>query len=415
VSPLLVWKNSELVGRLSVFRSGLRFEYAAEAIERRGLGLPVVSMSLVTSAKAYPDKACRPFFDGLLPEGEARRIIAYDLGIAESDTFGLLEALGRDCAGALLILPAGREPGDAQPVAGLNELHREEIDALVANLRFEPFGLSETTRVSLGGVQQKLLLTALADGRWALPTTNVASTHILKPAVAGLTGNVENEAVCLRFAGLVGARSASVDVAEFGGRHVLVVERFDRFKTVEGRIRRVHQETACQALGVPVGATARKYEDAGGPSLAAVAGLLTRWSIKDQLEELLRQVAVNVLVGNADAHAMNVSFILGDDGFISLAPMYDVFSTLAYPQLTTTPGMFVDGIREIRDIGRANLVNEAVKWGLSPARAHDVVAEVIDRSSAALDAALTTVASPARELGPLLHNRITAVASPRSD
>ena len=103
---LAVWKGEQLVGQLWKSRSGLRFAYDPPILERVGLGRPIVSLSLPTAVRTYPNSRSYPFFDGLLPEGEARRIIAYDFGLPESDTFALLERLGRDCAGALAVLPA---------------------------------------------------------------------------------------------------------------------------------------------------------------------------------------------------------------------------------------------------------------------------------------------------------------------
>jgi serine/threonine-protein kinase HipA len=410
VTELGVWRGAELVGRLTQVRRQLRFEFDRALIERVGLGRPVVSLSLPTSAGPYTDRSAKPFFDGLLPEGEARRIIAYDFGMPESDTFGLLRMIGRDCAGALSLLPADEPPPAPERTTDLPELTGDAIDAMIANLRYHPLGVDDTVRASLGGVQEKLLLTVRSPGSWALPTTAVASTHILKPAIAGLTDTVANEAVCLRFAAHAGVRAASVSTARFGGREVLVVERFDRHRELTGHVTRAHQETACQALAVPVAATARKYEDAGGPSLRAIARLLTRWSTADQLDELLRQTTVNVLVGNADAHAMNVSFMIDDDG-VTLSPLYDVFSTVAYPQLSVTPGMYVDGIRDIRSITRGNLVREAVSWGIGAARAQEVVAAVCDLADAALSRAIAETDGVPAPLADALTERVSVTAT----
>ena len=107
---LNVWMGSDLLGRLTRTRSGIRFAYTAEVVERFGLGVPLVSVALPTSMRPFSRGACEPFFDGLLPEGESRRIIAYDLGVAGFDTFALLAALGRDCAGALSIVGESDEP-----------------------------------------------------------------------------------------------------------------------------------------------------------------------------------------------------------------------------------------------------------------------------------------------------------------
>jgi serine/threonine-protein kinase HipA len=415
---LAVWRNQRLLGYLTRTGSTIRFRYETEVVEQFGLGRPIISMSLPTSASAYSDRQCRPFFDGLLPEGQARRIIAYDLAIPEADTFEMLAFLGRECAGALAVLPEGEEPLPAASANALPALSRAEIDALIANLRFEPFGSGAGLRVSLGGVQEKLLLTDLSaatgtaletEKRWVLPTGAVASTHILKPEIAGLVGNVANEAHCLRFAALAGVTAATCEIATFADRQVLVVHRFDRTKGEGGIIERMHQETACQALAVPVASVTRKYQDAGGPSLADIAQLLLRWGDPSCLEQLLKQCAIHALVGNADAHAMNFSFVLSPTGEVSIAPMYDVFSTIAYPHLTTTPGMFIDNCRDIRAVTRGNLLNEAVSWGLSPAKATDVLESVFAGVPLALNQALHDV--PVNdELSEVLQNRINTFA-----
>jgi serine/threonine-protein kinase HipA len=415
MKQLAVWRDQCLLGYITGSGSAIRFRYEAQVVEQFGLGRPIISMSLPTSTSAFSDRQCRPFFDGLLPEGQARRIIAYDLGIPEADTFSMLAVLGRECAGALAVLPEGEKPLEAASITSLIPLNRSEIDALIANLRFEPFGAGAGLRVSLGGVQEKLLLTELsaadgtahtAENRWALPTGPIASTQILKPEIAGLVGNVANEALCLRFAALAGVEAASCEVATFADRQVLVVKRFDRMKNEDGVIERMHQETACQALAVPVASTTRKYEDAGGPSLADIARLLRRWADPSCLEQLLKQCAIHALVGNADAHAMNFSFVLSPTGEVSVAPMYDVFSTIAYPHLTTTPGMFIGGCRDIRMVSQVNLLDEAVCWGLASQRATESLESVFAEAQNSLELALDQI-SVAPQLSELLRNRVS--------
>ncbi len=410
MTELSVWRDSALVGWLSKTRPGLRFRFSPEYVEASGVGLPIVSMSLPTSLRPYSDAAARPFFDGLLPEGEARRIIAYDATLPEKDTFGLLELLGRDCAGALSIVV----DGDVPPVSGsahsLVPLERRKIDDLIANLRFQPLGVGGEIRVSLGGVQEKLLLTKMGSDRWALPTAEVASTHILKPALTNIEHNVINELICLRFAQQLGVPAANVSTDTFSGRATLIVERFDR-KTHEptGVVSRMHQETACQALAVPVGSTTNKYEDSGGPSWAAVAKVLGRWGSPDQLDELFRQLVVHVLVGNSDCHAMNISFVLGVSGVVAVSPMYDVFSTLFYPQFTTTPGMFIGGSRDLRAVGRGELLTEALKWGVDAKRAKVVLDSLCESAPTALAACLQDEDVP-DELAAFLTRRVEAVS-----
>jgi serine/threonine-protein kinase HipA len=176
MSGLAVWKGSTLVGTLSRARGGVRFGFESSFLEAVGLGKPTISMGLPTSARGYPDRACRPFFDGLLPEGEARRIIAYDFGVSSADTFGMLSIIGRDCAGALAVLPAGESLPPLTSADELPVLAGESVDELIANLRIHPLGVDEAVRASLGGVQEKLLLTERSDGSWALPSRCCFST-----------------------------------------------------------------------------------------------------------------------------------------------------------------------------------------------------------------------------------------------
>lgn len=409
---LLVWRGTTLIGRLDRARSGIRFTYEPELVEELGVGLPVVSMSLPTSTRAFTDHACRPFFDGLLPEGDARRIIAYDLGVAEADTFAMLEHIGRDCAGALAILPDDEKPSSQRPVDEGDAVPHEAIETLIANLRFNPLGVDQLIRVSLGGVQEKLLLSIRTDGTWALPSEVRASTHILKPEIRTLTDSVINECVCLRFAAALGIHAARTSIVSYAAREVLVVERFDRWVDNSGVVQRNHQETGCQALAIPVGAIARKYEESGGPSLKQLANLLRKWSSPDQLEELLKQVTANVLVGNADAHGMNTSFVLdaGPIG-VSLAPMYDVFCTLTYPEISINASMFVDGITAMPDIRPENVINEGVSWGIKRSRGEEIVSDLLASATQAMQTAISNTDRVRPVPGPLAEFLLARVAS----
>lgn len=401
--PLAVWLDGEHVATLEL-RRGLRLAYTDLAVRRWPLNTPVVSLSMPVSTRPYLDRRAAPFFDGLLPEGEIRRMLAYDLGLAEDDTFGLLHALGRECAGALVLAPLSE---GAPPPASLDQAERvsdEEVARRLAAVRTAPLGVDARVRVSLAGAQGKLLLTRLADGSWALPVNGAPSTHILKPAVPGLDGSVENEAFCMRLAARVGLDVAHVEVAHFAGRPVLVIERFDRDVTATGHVRRRHQEDACQALSVPV---RRKYEEDGGPSLRKLAALLHRWPAPGSAPlDLLCAVLFTAVVGDADRHGKNVAFLHGDDGQIRLAPLYDTMSTRFYPHVSSVLGMFVNGVREIDALRPADFVAEARAWGLGAVATRDAVDAVLG----ALPAAITAEAEASAWAPPPLIEFLSARA-----
>jgi serine/threonine-protein kinase HipA len=240
-------------------------------------------------------------------------------------------------------------------------------------------------------MQEKLLLSRLADG-WGLPVDGAPSTHILKPAHPFLVGSVLNEAFCMRIAHHLGVDVAAVEVRRFDDVTVLVVERYDRAPS-DGLdpVARIHQEDFSQAHAV---GSRRKYEEAGGPSLLDCARMLLRWSSSEQLDRLLDIVTVNALVGNADAHAKNLALLHGVDGRVQLAPGYDIMATTLYPDVSTTAGMFINGLRDLTAVRRDDLVREAERWGLAHSRAAERVDRLLTHAEQAIGRAAADVRPP---------------------
>jgi serine/threonine-protein kinase HipA len=162
------------------------------------------------------------------------------------------------------------------------------------------------------------------------------SSHILKPELprSDYPGLARNECFCMRLAGRCGLPTAQVELVEAAGRPCLVVERFDRDLRTwpHGRS---HQEDLCQALGLTPDF---KYQREGWqlPSYRALADLLDGHSRSPGLDRLAgaRAAVFHFLLGNADAHAKNISLLHAPEG-LRLAPLYDVLSTAAYPELST--------------------------------------------------------------------------------
>jgi serine/threonine-protein kinase HipA len=341
-----------------------------------------------TRTRSYAGDVPQAFFDGLLPEGEARRIIAYDFDIAEDDVVGLLRALGRDCAGALVILPEGESPHPEGLPDPLTDL---QIAERLRKLRVAPLGVDDRIRVSLAGLQAKLLLSCLADG-WGLPVDGAPSTHILKPTHPLLVDSIPNEAFCMRIGHHLGIEVAQVEILTFGDVQALAIERYDRAPTDGSRpVVRLHQEDFCQALAI---AGRRKYQDAGGPSLFDCAQQLLRWSASDQLERLLDIVTLNALVGNADAHAKNLALTHDRNGKVTLAPAYDITATIHHPNVSTVPGMFVGDLRDISTVTRLDVIREAVGWGIPEYTAATRVARLVEEFDTAVSRAAADVQPP---------------------
>lgn len=227
-------------------------------------------------------------------------------------------------------------PSEAETLRGLSH---EELSERIRARPYHPFSAWDgRVRLSIAGYQDKIAVFE-DEGRWAfVEGARLASTHILKPEpvsarFSGLTGN---EFLCMRL-----AHWAKLPVADVALVHVpepvLVVKRFDRLRTAEG-VARLHVIDGCQALGLssalkyerPYGDTRDVREVRDGASLPMLFELLER-SPRPVAERLalLRWTIFQVLIGNTDAHAKNLSFHVGREG-LSIAPAYDLVCGLAF-------------------------------------------------------------------------------------
>lgn len=386
--PLAVWLHDERVAELHFDGvRGAHLTYAPAAIDRYGVNGLALSASLPVRRAPYPSDRTAPYLDRLLPEGAARSLLEREFRVPRGDTFHLLEALGRDCAGAVVIVDVDdTPPGQAGEPLTLTD---DDVAARIDDLPVHPLGVDERVRLSLAGMQAKLLVTELASGTFALPVGGAPSTHIIKPAIEGFDGVCANEAWCLALARHAGLPAASAGLRGFGDRDALVVTRYDRVR--DGRVlRRVHQEDACQALGAPLPA---KYEaDDGGPTLRRVAGLVRRLAADPvgQVERLAAYVAFTAAIGNADFHGRNISLLYGGDG-PRLAPLYDAICTVVYDSVTPTLAMRIGGAEEVDAVTSEDVVTEVTGWGLSRSRATDLASTTLERLGPAIAAATAEV------------------------
>lgn len=379
---MAVWLYGERVAVIDRERGRPRLLYTGEALSRYALGTPLLSLSMPIGDRRYTQGVVRPFLDGLLPEGESRKAIAREKAVRADDTYGLIREFGRDCAGAVVIQPADDPPPPPASTLTAEALSPEEIGALVENLRSAPLGAGGRVRISLAGVQEKLLLTRMPDGEWGRPVDGTPSTHILKPEIAAYPQTVENEAFCMRIAKNLGLDVAAVETTQIGKRKLIVVERYDRAVSPDGSVKRIHQEDFCQATGI---APERKYEEDGGPSLQRIAGILQSVAAADSLERFLQAVTLNVLVGNGDAHAKNFSLLHHASGALTLTPLYDLMCTQHYGD--DRLAMYIDTVQTTSRVTAERIANEAVRWGISRERASATISDILDRAPAAMAAA----------------------------
>jgi len=379
---LAVWMYDACVAVVEEDRHRLRLSYTKEALAAHDLGTPLLSVALPLVPEPFPNAITRSFLDGLLPEGEPRRVLAEDLSLRADDTFGLIAALGRDCAGALVIQDANLAAPPRPSSLTSDPLDGEQLADLAANLRSAPLGIGDRVRISLAGMQEKLVLTRRPDGTWGRPVDGTPSTHILKPGLREFPDSIENEAFCMRLAAHLGLEVPPVDVITTSrGQKLLVVTRYDRVIHEDGAIERIHQEDFCQATGrLP----SRKYQEDGGPSWREIANVIAAFEPLD-LERLLGAMLVHVLLANGDGHAKNLSLLHLPSGSLRLAPLYDLLSTLPYGD--DRLALYVDSIQKTVRVTGMRIVNEASSWGLARSRAGGILADLLEKVPYAADRA----------------------------
>lgn len=329
-----VWINGLRVGRWSIpTRGPMELTYDPGWVE--GPAARPLSLSLPLSFDGLPLRGERvgSYFDNLLPDSEAiRQRIRSRFHTRTQEAFDLLAAVGRDCVGAVQLLPEGEAPEGVTEIA-VTPLADQDVEALLRGATATPLAADEdeSFRISIAGAQEKTALT-WHDGRWCRPHGATPTTHIFKLPL-GLVGgrqmdlrdSLENEWLCAKLLAAFGVPVAECEVQRFGSMKALVVRRFDR--TLHSSARywlRLPQEDCCQATGTP---SSSKYEADGGPGLVNLASLLQgSVSRSEDLATLLRAQLLFFLLAATDGHAKNFSLHLLAGSRYRLAPLYDVLS-----------------------------------------------------------------------------------------
>ncbi len=283
----------------------------------------------------YISDTARPFFSNLLPEGEVRSLIAKIKQISEHNDFKLLEAIGGECAGAVSIVPEYTVLSTERDYIALSE---QEVEDIIKENAIRPvLILKDELRLSLAGAQNKIPV-YIDNGRLNLTFGIAPSSHILKPQSPYFGDVVQNEHFCMRLADVVQLTVPESSIWKGKNHIAYIVERYDRIKAKDGIIERLHQEDLCQVLGCMPD---QKYENEGGPSLAACCQIFDLYSSQPILDKqaLVKWVIFNYFIGNADAHGKNLSLIREIDGSIRLAPFYDLISTRVYPEISKKMAM----------------------------------------------------------------------------
>jgi serine/threonine-protein kinase HipA len=339
--------NGVRVGTWTQSRGRDSFQYDAAWVQS-DIGR-VLSLSLPFTAGNLPHTGDRVrfYFDNLLPDsGTIRSRLQSKFGTYSSEAFDLLSAIGRDCVGAVQLLPPDLEP------EGFDRIRYEVLDdagvaSFIAGTLSPGRVLGQSSedefRISIAGAQEKTALLRHRD-RWCRPFGATPTTHILKLPLglighlqADMKDSVENEWLCAKLFAAFQLPVARCEMARFGATNVLVVERFDRRLVESGKwIARLPQEDFCQALGLP---STMKYESDGGPGMRDVLRTLaaSAQSETDQRAFVKAQILFWMLAAT-DGHAKNFSIFHEVGGRYRLTPFYDILS--AWPVIGSGPNKF---------------------------------------------------------------------------
>ena len=377
MTALDVFLHADRIGRLERLpQAKLGFAYEPSWASR---GDAPLSLCLPLREEPFADAECRPFFTGLLPEGDFLTAIARAFHVPAENSFAVLEEIGGECAGAVSLVPHGAKPPFLTPPP--RWLTIEELALLLEELPNRPLLVGpgeddEGIRLSLAGTRDKLPV-LWEDGRLGITRGQPPSTHIVKKPPSSLRDMVANEAYCLELAAAAGLSAAVAVPIDAEGEEGLLVQRYDRSRdTPGGAVHRIHQEDFCQALGF---LPAEKYESHGGPGVAACGALIRKHAAAPAVDLLafLDALLFNLLIGNCDAHAKNYSLLLEGDGSPRLAPLYDLLSTRVY--------------------GRSFSRKLAMKYG-GEYRADRIRGRHLDRLAADLEVSPRTVRAHARDV-----------------
>ena len=333
---LEIWTNGEHVGTWHMPARG-QMELTYSDTWQQSLSARPLSLSLPfgVGKSSINTEAVDNFFRNLLPD--SNRIckrIAEKFKLESTEPFELLESVGRDCVGAVQLLPPGHSPTgydqiECKPLA--EDGVAQHLKRVVIAPGFGEPGSEDEFRISLAGAQEKTALLWHA-GQWNIPLNSTPTTHVFKLPL-GLVGNsqvnlatsVENEWLCLKIMKAYGLPVANAEMATFSGQRVLIVERFDRKLHPSGNWwMRLPQEDFCQALGI---APNKKYESDGGPGFGAIARLLQQSAQREHdLNTLLASQVLFWMLAATDGHAKNFSIRMLSGGRYHLTPIYDVLS-----------------------------------------------------------------------------------------
>ena len=338
-----------------------------------------LSLSFPLRGDAFEDNQARPFFDNLLQErdGVLQRVMDRER-LARSDVAGLLFHLGKDCAGAISILPLGapavKVPGDYN--TDYRRIDENRLNTIISSLHRRqrlPEGTEDPS--PLAGVQSKIAVTILPDGSYAepIPGSGAPTTHIVKVPDQEHPQDPKLEYEALLLSRNLGLETSEAVVVNFDGIDALVIARFDRRLNEEHKVVRVHQEDFAQALGLP---PSLKYERHGQEGrrfdVQAINQVLEATADPaGEKQRFIEATLFDLMIGNVDAHAKNFALLYESGRHIRVSPRYDLMPTRLDPNLTDALAYSIGHATKLDEIDKAEFAAFLGGLGITSARAQN--------------------------------------------
>ena len=380
MKQLAVYAAEHLVGYLLENDSyELEFSYTPQWLSKQDAY--TLAPNLPLTAEALTGDGVNAFFENLLPEGEVLNFISKAAHISQGNIFGLLERFGGDTAGAFSILPVDMKPTGEPHYLPVTP---ESIRTWFEQSRGIPLDISgEQARMSLSGAQDKMTVFIDDKSAISIPLGAAPSSHIIKPSIQhrqDIPHTAINEAIVMLLAERIGMKVAKVRYAH--ELKAVVIARYDRTIALDGRLHRLHQNDLCQVLGIPSG---KIYEAEGGPSLKtcfeAVLGRSSQPAVDKK--RLIEWVIFNVLVGNMDGHAKNLS-LMTQGNRSQLAPFYDLVCTAVYTNLSQKLAFKIGGENRPKWLMARHWQRFAEDIGVKPKLVTKLQSEMVQKIESAL-------------------------------
>ena len=361
---------------------------------------PCRSLSLPLRETPYRGESVAAVFENLLPDSDTlRRHVAEKVGARGIDAYSMLAKIGHDCVGALQFIAGDDEAPDTTGKLDGEAVDAEGIEKILKGLSQAPLGLNrdDAFRISVAGAQEKTAL-LWHEGQWIKPHGTTPTTHLIKTQIGQLPGgihlsdSVENEYYCLKLTEAFGLPVNTATIETFGETKALVIERFDRRWTKDGRLLRLPQEDCCQALSVP---PTLKYQNEGGPGMVDILTMLKGSDTPTEDQDVfIKAQLIFWLIGATDGHAKNFSVFLSPGGSYRMTPLYDILTAqtalnarqIERKQMKMAMSLGKSRHYRFDQIHGRHFVQTAVQAGLSKKRAAAIIEEVAELAPKALDA-----------------------------